>query len=680
MADPLYGVWDGKPFDTRCADVPVTLQELAVPTGFESFWQDNPVMVFIADRGFLVFDADASLGAAFHEYLGRAAAESCGKCTPCRVGTQSLRERLAHLGEVAAIDVELGEIAALAEHIGATSLCGLGQSCGASLVAAIRHFPEVFAKAGEQADLSAYTYVTAPCIEACPAKLDVPRYIDCIRDGRPDHALGVILDKYPLAASCGRVCVRFCEGACRRGAADGAVGIKMLKRYAADQVAASGRHLEFGSPTPVARAAAHRVAIVGAGPAGVTCAYQLLREGFQVEVFEARQAAGGMASVGIPSYRLPKDVLKAETEDVITRLGGVLHFGQRLGSDFSVDELVARGFDAVFLGFGASSGSLLGVENEQPGLAGYASGVDFLLGVHNHVERGEAMTVRGEVVVVGGGNVAMDCVRSAVRMGADKVHLIYRRTLQDMPADHEEIEAALHEGVEFHCLTNPSRLVVEDGRVIGVDLLKMRQTERDAKGRIGVEAIPDSTHFMRCDLVIAAIGQQIERGVLGEADGIEVDRWGCIKTDPDSLQTSRAGVFAGGDCVLGPLTLIHAMDQGTLAASSIRSHLLEGVVSPQPAARMQKLLARNRLLAGATPSVPPSPPLRVERTRIAELEAAARIRNFEEVELPLDKAAAYREADRCLRCYRLYTVVTAHPMTGVGIPARQVNLHGEPRI
>lgn len=672
MVEPLFGVWDGKPFDTRRSDTHGEAEGLCLPTDFDSFETDNPVRVFIADRGFLVFDDSADLRAAFHQYMSRAAAESCGKCTPCRVGTRQLRERLAGLPGGTNMRAELGEIAALAAHVGETSLCGLGQSCATALAAAIRYFPERFAETAGREVSNLYTYVTAPCIEACPARLDVPRYIDCIRDGRPDHALGVILDKYPLAASCGRVCVRFCESACRRGAADGAVGIKMLKRFAADQVGASGRVLEYPAATQK-DAARKRVAIVGAGPAGVTCAYQLLRAGFDVEVFEAHQAAGGMALVGIPSYRLPKDVLRSETEDVIRRLGGRLHFGQRLGRDFTLGDLQARGFDAVFLAFGASSGSLLGVENEEPGLAGYAAGVDFLLDVHRHVEAGTPMTVRGQVVVVGGGNVAMDCVRSALRMGADEVSLIYRRTQQDMPADREEVEASLHEGVEFHCLTNPSRLVVENGRVIGVELLKMRQTERDAKGRVGVEPIPGSEFFMPCDLVVAAIGQQIERGVLGEADGIETDRWGCIKVNPDTLQTSRPGVFAGGDCVLGPLTLIHAMDQGTIAANSIRSHLQHGEIPRLPAARMQKLLARNRLLQGEGLSLPPRP---AARTHVAELDAAERARNFEEVELPLSCADASREAGRCLRCYRIYAVATDRPLEAARVAPASVKLQG----
>ena len=217
----------------------------------------------------------------------------------------------------------------------------------------------------------------------------MPKYIDGVKGGKFDYALGVILDKYPMAATCGRVCVRFCESACRRSQAEGAVGIRMLKRYAADQAIVNDR-LHF-SPAKVQLD--KRVAVIGAGPAGITCAYQLLRGGIQVDVFDAQQAAGGMASVGIPSYRLPKDVLKAESEDIIRELGGNFFFSKVLGQNFTVDELLDKGYDAVFLSYGASEGTRFGIKNEYPGLNRYITGVDFLMKVHQQVERDRA--VRG---------------------------------------------------------------------------------------------------------------------------------------------------------------------------------------------------------------------------------------------------------------------------------------------
>lgn len=660
MTQLVYGVWEGRAYDFRNGPIPAGI-ELPRLDGVADFDPGNPVKAFIADRGFLVFDASVSLIGAFQQYLGRAAESSCGKCTPCRAGTAQIRDQLASLKRGESFPLRLDDICEIARLLATSSLCGLGQTCARALLDALTHFRDVFEREIAQARIPnqhSTLYMTAPCIEACPAKLDVPRYIDCIKDGRPDYALRTILEKYPLAASCGRVCVRFCESACRRQTVDGAVGIKMLKRFVADQAYPLAERVFPRNLTVPDGGEKKRVAVVGAGPAGITCAYHLLLAGVAVEVFEAQKSSGGMASVGIPSYRLPKDVLKAETEGVIKRLGGKMHYGMRLGREVSVDGLLARGFDAVFLAFGCSKGGQLGIQNETPAPKGYSSGIEFLLDVHRHVECGEPVRLDGEVVVVGGGNVAMDCVRSALRLGAKKVHLVYRRTREDMPADHEEIEACEKEGVVMHFLCNPSRLVVENGRVIGVDLVQMRQTDADEEGRRNVEAIAGTESMLPCSHVYAAIGQQIDRQSLALEDGIRVNSKGIIAVDAETLETSRPGVFAGGDCVLGALTLIHAMDHGSRAAESICQFLTSGQVRPHPEPRIQSLLANNNLLGDEVISIPQR--LRL-RTRVPELEVAHRVGNFEEVELAISKDEAYHEAERCLRCYRLYSVVTAAP-------------------
>jgi len=650
VGNPVYGVWDGERFDSRRT----TPDERKAPLlGLDDFAPFNTTKAFIADRGFLVFDRNTSLAEAFSQYMTQAAKESCGRCAPCRVGTQRMRDLLKAYSAGTIDAGALYEVGEIARQVSATSLCGLGQTCAKSLLQALEHFRDEFRplSPAQAVFQHSYVYATAPCIEACPSKIDVPKYIDGIRSGKFDFALGVILDKYSMAATCGRVCVRFCEDACRRSRAEGPVGIRMLKRYAADQAIRNDR-LRFAK-NPVQHP--QRVAVIGAGPAGITCAYKLLLDGIQVDVYDAQRAAGGMASIGIPSYRLPKDVLKAESEDIIRQLGGEFFYGKVLGRDFSVSDLLAKGYDAVFLGYGASQGTRLGIRNEEQNPAGYASGVDFLLNIHRHVEYGEAFAVPGDVVVVGGGNVAMDCVRSARRMGARSVHLVYRRTKEDMPAELDEVIAAEHEGITFHCLTNPSALVIENGQLTGINVVRMRQTELDAKGRRSVEAIPDSESFMRCDLLVAAIGQQVDKNVLLPAEGIVLDRWNCIKVNPDTLETSRRGVFAGGDCVLGPLTLVNALDHGERAAASIRDYLLTGQIHIKPALRMQKLLATNGLLAGECLE---KPPINRPPATAPEQPPEERIHNFAEVEGVISKETAYAEANRCLRCYRLYSVVT----------------------
>ena len=650
----IYGVWDGVVHDARRDS---SSEEIKTLEGLEEIALGTVTKAFISDRGFFVIDRMTNLAEAFSRYLTQAANESCGRCTPCRVGTQRLRDLLKEVSSGVAAPDALDEAQAIAWQVTQTSSCGMGQNCSRSLLEALRHFREEFkAMVPAQAVFQhSFVYTTAPCIEACPSKVDVPRYIDGIKSGEFDFSLGVVLDKYPMVATCGRVCVRFCEKACRRNEAEGPVSIRALKRYAADQALTSGR-LKF---SPSAEQHNKRVAIIGAGPAGVTCAYKLLLEGIQVDVFDAQKAAGGMASVGIPSYRLPKNIVKAESEDIVNQLDGQFFHGKVLGRDFSVDDLLANGYDAVFLAYGASRGTGLGVRNEDLTPRGYVLGIDFLLRVHDFVEYGKPFKVEGNVVVVGGGNVAMDCVRSARRMGAESVHLVYRRTVEDMPADHEEILAVEREGIIFHYLTNPSELVIEDDHLIGVKLVEMRQTDLDAKGRRNVEPVHDSEFFMNCDMLIAAVGQQVDANVLPEESGIELDRWNCVKVNPDTLETTRKGVFAGGDCVLGPLTLVNALDHGERAAISIRDYLLDGQIHFRPELSMQKFLAKNKLLANEPLS---HTLLDKPRAIVPELDAKERVYAFDEVDGVITKEAAYVEAGRCLRCLRLYSVVTEKPL------------------
>jgi formate dehydrogenase beta subunit len=663
MTRIAYGVWDGQIVDQRLTQTPLPLA-LSGLDGFDYFNKGNPIRAFIGDRGFLVFDDSVSLVDAFRRQMEMAAAQSCGKCTPCRAGVPLIRDALTAYARGLTGPVDLDEIAILARQIADSSLCGLGRTAPVALLAALTHF-----RADLEAELasgrplpeqSGMEYMTAPCIEACPSKINVPRYIDYVRDGKPDYSLGVILQKYPMAATCGRVCVRFCEMACRRALVDEAVGIKTLKRYVADHQQGPDALLFNRDLITRQLPPDMRVAVVGAGPAGVACAYHLLLHGYQVDVLEALGEAGGMASIGIPSYRLPKDVLRSET-DIITALGGRFLFNQAMGRDFGIDDLFARGYRAVFLALGCQQGSRMGVAGEEQATQGYETGISFLLKVHDHIAGTRETPLSGDVVVVGGGNVAMDCARSALRMGAERVHLIYRRTIADMPADSTEIAAAEEEGVIFHPLVNPVRVLTEDGRVTGLERVSMRQTELDAKGRRGVEPVPGTERLMACDTLIAAIGQQVQSGAVRPEDGLTLTRWGWVQVDPFDLVTSRPGVFAGGDCAFGPSTLIHAMANGLQAARSIDDWIQLGHTCFFPRTRMRALLHTHKLLATDCEELPVKLEYRVHHP---ELDAEVRRTMFEEVEGTIGDAEAYREARRCLRCYRIYSVITAQPIPG----------------
>jgi formate dehydrogenase beta subunit len=658
MARIFYGVWDGVAQDHRgkaASEIP----ESDAIRNIACFNQGNPVTAFFGDKGFLVFDPSLNLLEALRMHMAKAAEQSCGKCTPCRMGTKLILDYLDQLRRGEGTRETWKILRDLAQQIKSTSLCGLGQTCAVALLGALDHFADQLQKesrAPTALPLHGLSYITAPCIEACPSKVNVPRYISYLRDGKPTHSLGVILQKYPMAATCGRVCVHFCEMACRRNLVDEAVSIKTLKRYVADHEARTKIPLFTLNMVAQPKPAEMKVAVVGAGPSGVACAYHLLLKGYGVDVYEASDRAGGMADRGIPSYRLPKEVLDSETH-IVETLGGKFLFGKRLGVDFSVTDLFRQGYKSVYLAIGCANGAKLGVEGEDPSLEGYEPGIDFLMKVHHHVDGTEPMHIDGEAIVVGGGNVAMDCARSAIRLGASKVHLVYRRTKGDMPADRAEIEAAEQEGIVFHFLTNPTKIIAENGKITAIEVADQRQTEPDSSGRRGVEPIPGALRRMECNLLIAAIGQQIDRKAVKEGDGIKTDRRGLVEVDRDSMETSRPGVFAGGDCVLGPATLIHAMANGLQAARSIEDYMQYGEVKFSPTARMRQIIRDNKFLTSDYIEVPVRSMVRVHHP---ELDPETRREMFDEVELNITAEDAYREAWRCMRCYRTYTVVTQH--------------------
>lgn len=660
MAQVLfYGVWDNIVYDNRNRmDGPVPDN---IPLEhFAQFNSGNPMLSFIGDKGFLILSPRANLAHILWKHHQRIAEESCGRCTPCRVGSHLLFEALELARQGKGQEVNWRQVREVAEQMRSTSACGIGKTGTVALLAALDHFGDLLLASPDSRSLDhdAYSAVTSRCIEACPAHVNVPRYIDYIRDGHPELAMGVVLKHYPLVGSCGRVCVRLCETACRRNTFDTPVDIKNLKRFAADKSTASFDTLFAELQAPL-DSNSLRVAIIGAGPAGVTCAYHLLQRGYHVDLFEASSYAGGMARCGIPTYRLPKGLLESET-NAVTQLGGRYLYGQALGRDFSINSLFGQGYNALFLGVGCSKGMYLGIPDEDTSLKGYHNGIDFLLSVHDGVNIGKPPHLEGDVVVVGGGNVAMDCARSAIRLTNGAVHVVYRRTEEDAPADHEEILAAKDEGIQFHFLALPEALLSENGQIVGIQCVNMEQAEPDASGRRSVNPVPGSQWEIPCSHVIAAIGQRIDHSILHDDDGIQYDRRGNIAVN-DALATSRPGVFAGGDCATGPTTLIGGMAQGAIAAQSIHDYLTRGSVGFVPRTRMSQLIKLGRFLDEGAPAAPlenqPRVPLRT-------LSLQEREHSFSEVDLSLTREEAFREAQRCLRCYRVYSVVTQLPIPG----------------
>ncbi|MGD9165581.1 MAG: FAD-dependent oxidoreductase, partial [Syntrophobacterales bacterium] len=379
----------------------------------------------------------------------------------------------------------------------------------------------------------------SPCTNGCPNHVNAHAYTALIAEGRYREAMGVILRTLPLPGVIGRICPHPCETECRRGEVDNPISICALKRFVADQVDVEDL------PIPEIEKREQKVAIIGSGPAGLTCAYFLALNGYQATIFEALPVAGGMLRVGIPDYRLPPEVLDKEIR-AITRLGVEIKLNTALGRDVTMESLFTEGYQAIYLAIGAHKDLRLNIPGEEAD--GVQSSVDFL----RQVNLGELTKLEGRTVIVGGGNVAIDAARSAVRMGAEKVTILYRRTRAEMPAYEHEVEDALAEGIEIQNLVAPKKIITTKGRVSAIECLRMELGEPDESGRRRPIPLDGSEFVLDVENIIPAIGQQPDASYLSEVAGIELSPRSTIMVDPVTYATGREGVFAGGDAHTGP--------------------------------------------------------------------------------------------------------------------------------
>jgi heterodisulfide reductase subunit A-like polyferredoxin len=468
----------------------------------------------------------------------------------------------------------------------------------------------------------------APCRLACPAGLNVQAYVQMVGAGKYEEALKIIMEDLPLPGVLGRICPHGCEDACRRCEVDEPLAIRDLKRLAADQFDPRDIKIECRPPRE------EKVAIIGSGPAGLSAAYHLVRKGIKSTIFEALPKAGGMLRVGIPEHRLPREVLDKEIE-LITNLGVEIKTGSPLGPDLTIENLFDSGFKAVYIAIGAHKGIDLGIPGEKS--KGVRQGVDFLREVN--------LTGKAEVgkhmAIIGGGNVAIDVARCAVRLGAETVSIIYRRSRDEMPAWEEEIQAAEDEGVKITYLSAPQKVLVEDGRVVGLRCIRMQLSDVDSSGRKRPVPLPGSEYDIEIDQLVPAIGQKPDLSALEDVTGIEFTRWGTTEVDAITYATGREGVFAGGDVQSGPWVAIGAIAAGKEAAESILRYI-EG-----------RDMAQNREpISKDNPLYRPIPfgTAKAARAKMPALPAAERRSNFKEVELGYAAAAGQSEAHRCLNC------------------------------
>jgi formate dehydrogenase major subunit len=487
-----------------------------------------------------------------------------------------------------------------------------------------------------------YADCAAPCREKCPAGVDVQGYIALINQGLYNDAIGLIKQVNPLPAICGRVCVRPCEVACRRNfLEDVGVGIDYLKRYASDKDLTS----ENPFSPKIKKPSGKKVAVIGAGPGGLTAAYYLQCEGHSAEIFEASPNPGGMLRYGIPPYRLPNDIIDAEVK-AITDIGAKIHYNKKLGENISYKDLKEK-FDSVILAIGSQNGTSIGCENDDAG--NIFSGIDFL---RNMEMTGQKYDFSGKKVgVIGGGNTAMDCCRTAMRCGAEEVYVIYRRTEKEMPANPIEIHESKLEGIEYMFLTAPAKVVKDNkGNLKSLFCYKMELGEPDASGRRRPVKVEGSDFKVELDYILAAIGQKtvvnfIEDINKNAKNELEINKWGDINANPGTMQTSIENVFACGDGVTGPATLIEAIAQGRLAAQSCNKYLSGQEVTPPEKEFLSKKDNFKKQIKEDYQGFYKNQ----IREEMPTLDPEKR-NNFDEVELGYTDSQAQNETHRCLEC------------------------------
>jgi NADH-quinone oxidoreductase subunit F len=609
--------------------IPASL--LTLPIDYEKLAEVGSIM---GSGGLIVMDEDTCMVDVARYFLEFLRDESCGKCTACREGVDVMYQILTRICAGEGVEEDIAMLEELSEAVKDSALCALGGTAPNPVLSTLRYFRDEYEAHIKYKRCPAGVcrgIISAACQHTCPIEQDVPCYIGLIAHGKFEQAVEIVRRENPLPSICGRVCTASCETKCRAGEGEGQpISIRMLKRFLADYEREKGLDV---IPKPKQKRE-ERVAIIGSGPAGLTCAYYLALEGYGVTIFESLPVLGGMLAVGIPDYRLPKDILNWEIEN-IKKLGVEFKTNTTVGKDIQIAYL-QKEYKAIFIATGSHKGLKMNIEGED--LPQVIDAVDFLRALHLKQE----VEVGQKVAVVGGGDAAIDAARVAKRLGKD-VTILYRRTRNEMPAAKEEIEGAIDEGIEIQFLVTPIRVLSDNGKLTGIECIKMELGEIDRSGRRRPVPIEGSEFTMEIDTLMPAIGQRPDLIVAETDDRIKTTRSSTIEVDPETLCAGAEGVFAGGDAVSGPNAVTAAMAHGKIAAKMIHKYIQEQPLEQEykvtrPAIRVEAVELTDKEIE------------ELQKPAVPTLDPEERKEGFKEVELGFTEEMAIKEAKRCLRC------------------------------
>ncbi len=639
MKDIIYEIGGGIPNNKKIKAVqtggpsggciPKDLLDLTID--YESLKKAGSMM---GSGGMIVMDEDTCMVDVAKYFMNFLRDESCGKCLSCREGTQRIWEILDRITKGKGEEKDIALLEELAIATKDASMCGLGQTAANPVLSTLQYFRDEYIAHIKYKKCPAVVckhIISSPCQHTCPIDTEAPQYIAYIAHGQFDKAYDIILKDNPLLNICARVCHHPCETKCRAGQGGKPIAIRALKR-AAIEYSASGKRASKKRKDSGAK-----IAIIGSGPSGLMAAHDLAHKGYAPKIFEALPVAGGMLAVGIPDYRLPKAALQQDIKRVINA-GVEIETGKKMGRDFSLEDLARQGFKATYIAIGAHKSIKLGIPNEDT--AGVIPAMKFL----TRVSLGEKTNIGARVGVIGGGNSAVDAARVAHRLPQVKeVTIIYRRTRNEMPAYAEEIEAALEEGINIQFLTAPTEIMMKDGHITGIRCARMELGSVDSSGRRRPVPIKDSDFVVELDTLISAISEQPDVSFLESDHDFEISGWNTFVVDNETLATNVPGVFAGGDAIRGPSSVIEAMADGKKAANAIHQYLTNGKITfDYKVTRPSIYVEPVKITVKET--------LESTRQETLKLDESKRRKNFKEVDLGLTKNAAIKEAKRCLRC------------------------------